>query len=778
MKKNTAGKSTISIRYSIIILFIACMIITVSYILFAVFSNWIIFTDENIKIIAKNTNNEIYNQISEFIHNPIQINEANSKLLNKGIVDIDNESQREFYFSNVLKSHDGNYLYGFSLGMETGEYYGARKNEDGEIEVIRNNSETGGELWYYSLTEELSTKELVTKSGKYDPRTREWYIYGREIGKTTYSNVYKYFLFDDMAISAVSPIYDNTGKLIGVLATHVTLSILEDFLKDILEDRNTIAFIVEKESGNLIANSIDLDNYKLLNDDTVRSLNIEESNNEAIIQAYYAYKDEGIESYKLESEDGNQYININEYHKEELDWIFITATSDSIYTEGIKRNMKQTVLFVLAALAVSIFICLKFTYNAFKPMANLIETTEKFAKGNLLQRAIVFRNDELGMLTKSFNKMADTMHLLVNNLEDKVQERTLELDKTNNELRENVEQIKYLSYHDSLTGLYNRKYFEDEILKLDKKENLPISIIFSDVNGLKLTNDIFGHATGDNLLKKSAEVLKKACRAEDIVARMGGDEFAIILPRTDDNAVKKIIDRVKNELSNEHIKAIKCSMSIGHDTKITEDQELIRTMEKAEEEMYKEKTVNRGRANAGLIKTIIETLHENSPREKQHSVNVSKLCVRIGRAMNLSAKEIRKLRGAGFLHDIGKIVLKEETINKIDVLNSEENKEMQQHALVGYRILNLFEETMNLAEAVIGHHEKWDGTGYPNRLKGDEIPVTARIIAIAEAYDVMTSPSFNKAITKEQALHEIKTYAGKNFDPDIVEKFIEMMTLK
>ena len=190
----------------------------------------------------------------------------------------------------------------------------------------------------------------------------------------------------------------------------------------------------------------------------------------------------------------------------------------------------------------------------------------------------------------------------------------------NTERKRNEDYIKYLSYHDSLTRLYNRMFFEEEMRRLNTERSLPLSIIFGDVNGLKLTNDIFGHAAGDDLLRKTAEILKKVCREEDIMARMGGDEFAILLPKTSAQVALKIIERIKNEFSKEPIGVIKYSISMGYDTKVKMNKSIEETMENAEDMMYKEKMLNRKIIDSSMIQTIIETLHNASEREKQHSI--------------------------------------------------------------------------------------------------------------------------------------------------------------
>lgn len=338
------------------------------------------------------------------------------------------------------------------------------------------------------------------------------------------------------------------------------------------------------------------------------------------------------------------------------------------------------------------------------------------------------------------------------------------------------DEIKYLSYFDSLTGLYNRTFLNVELKRLDIERNLPISIIMGDANGLKLTNDIFGHAAGDNLLITIAEVLKRVCRADDIISRIGGDEFIILLPKTEAVEALKIIMRIKDELSKEQLLAIRGNISMGSYTKIRPEEDISNIIDEAEEVMYYDKTLNRKTINTNNINTIIETLHSNSPRDKNHSENVSELSAKIGEVMNLNKGDIRVLRDAGYLHDIGKIVIEEDILSKnYDELTEEEYKKIRQHPVIGYRILNSFDETLGLAEPVLAHHENWDGSGYPKGLDSNDIPRLSRIIAVAEHYDSLINYRDKNKSSKIGALKEIKNQSGIKFDPEIVDIFIEMM---
>lgn len=345
------------------------------------------------------------------------------------------------------------------------------------------------------------------------------------------------------------------------------------------------------------------------------------------------------------------------------------------------------------------------------------------------------------------------------------------------EKKEQRKKIEFFSFRDTLTGLYNRRFFQNEIERLDNKENLPLSIIMADVNGLKLTNDIFGHSYGDILLEKISDVFKRVCRKEDIIARLGGDEFVLVLPKTTYKDAEKIIKRIKKEFSLEKVKTVKCSISMGVDTKEKMEENIIDVINRAEERMYLAKTIENKELESTVVENIITALHEISKREEEHSQRVSELCKEFGKILNLPEVDIRKLTEAGYLHDIGKIALDHDLLREGRPIDSHQKNEIKKHSIVGYRILNSFECTLDLAETVLAHHERWDGKGHPKGLKGNEIPLLARIIALAESYDRMIHGyGRNKVMSKEEAIEVIRQNAGVKFDPHLSEIFINMVT--
>lgn len=330
------------------------------------------------------------------------------------------------------------------------------------------------------------------------------------------------------------------------------------------------------------------------------------------------------------------------------------------------------------------------------------------------------------------------------------------------------EHIKYVSNHDSLTNLYNRFFFSEEMKRLDTKDNLPISIIYADIDGLKLTNDIFGHQEGDSLLIKSAQIFKSVTK-NGIIARVGGDEFTILLPKTSKTEATKILKQIREEFQKEEYELFYNSISLGVETKVTSDEVIEKTMKIAETMMYNDKISNRKFVNKRMIEEIIDKLHQRSPKEQYHSEHVSKLATAIARKMGMTENDIRKTKDAAYLHDIGKIVLDDNLLKNQGVKSKEDKELLQQHTVIGFRILDLFDETLDLAEIVLNHHEYYNGTGYPKGLVGDDIPLIARIIAVAEAYDSHTNIHNPNVLDKEAAIREIDKESGGKYDPRIVK---------
>ncbi len=337
-------------------------------------------------------------------------------------------------------------------------------------------------------------------------------------------------------------------------------------------------------------------------------------------------------------------------------------------------------------------------------------------------------------------------------------------------------QIQYISYHDVLTGIYNRRYFDEQLKALDTPENLPLSIIMGDLNGLKVTNDAFGHSQGDRLLRKAAESMLEACRASDIVARWGGDEFVIILPKASCQDAEKVIARIKKIEANMKVGLMNVSVSLGYGVKETKDENILTTCKNAEDHMYEEKVSEGENTRGKIIDAAILALDKIDPTAESHHKGVAKLAQQIGEAMQLPQEELVKLKRIGELHDIGKIAIHPSILLKPGPLTRIERDEIQRHPDIGYKILKSSKETAFIAEFVLYHHERYDGNGYPSGLKGEEIPLLSRIITVADAFDAMISDrSFRKAMSRKDAIAELVANKGTQFDPSIVNAAVKML---
>ncbi len=338
------------------------------------------------------------------------------------------------------------------------------------------------------------------------------------------------------------------------------------------------------------------------------------------------------------------------------------------------------------------------------------------------------------------------------------------------------EEVLYLSYYDQLTGLYNRRFYEEELKRINTCRNLPITLVLADVNGLKLTNDAFGHSLGDDLLKRVAEVFKQECRAEDVIARIGGDEFVFLLPKTEEEEAQGIIERICRQVSEKNNENIICSVSFGWATKHYLKEDIRKVFMQAEDLMYRNKLAESSSMRNETIKLITKTLHQRNRREQLHCERVSKLCELIGNAMRLSPDSVRELKMAGLLHDIGKIGIDESVLNKKGKLTELEWADMKRHPEIGYHILRSVNEFAPIAQYVLHHHERMDGKGYPRQLSGDEIPLQSKIISIADAYDAMTSHrAYRGDMSLSEVIAEFKRNAGSQFDEEILKVFIDQI---
>ncbi len=339
------------------------------------------------------------------------------------------------------------------------------------------------------------------------------------------------------------------------------------------------------------------------------------------------------------------------------------------------------------------------------------------------------------------------------------------------------EEVLFLYQHDTLTGLYNRRFFDIKVKQMVGIEKTPLSIIIGDINGLKTINEAYGNLQGDRLITKTAELIKKCLGNDYILARMGGGDFKMLLPNTDHEEANEIMKRIElsfNSVANSSL--YKTSFSLGCATKTSLDEPIEKIMQLAEEHMRKDKLLHKESMQNSLIMSLKSTLFEKSQETEEHAERLVKLSKAIGNVLNLTDDKMNELELLSVLHDIGKIGVKDSILEKKERLTEEEWNQIMQHSIIGYRIAKSIPILQPISEYILYHHERYDGNGYPHKKKGEEIPLLSRIISIVDSYDAMTSDRvYRKAMTKTAAIEEIRRNLGSQFDPIMAEKFIDLV---
>lgn len=347
------------------------------------------------------------------------------------------------------------------------------------------------------------------------------------------------------------------------------------------------------------------------------------------------------------------------------------------------------------------------------------------------------------------------------------------------ERKEFEQKLRRASFHDQLTGLYNRFFFEFEMERLKKEGRGPLGILVCDVDGLKLVNDTLGHAAGDDLLRSVAWVLRRSLREQDLLFRIGGDEFVAFLPEMEESGVSGVQQRIDHVVQehNERTLALPLFISCGWSWRHESPLPLETMFREADDAMYSLKSRQRNQTRQGMLQMFEKTLRISEPIAAEHMEEVALKLQRLGAALGMEETEFERLRRLGRYHDLGKVAIPMEILNKRELLSPSEWKEIRKHAEIGGRIAQQMPDLMDLAEAIRHHHECWDGSGYPDGLAGADIPLLSRMIAIVDAFDAMQRPrSYREGKRKEEAIEELRSLAGTQFDPELVELFLQTET--
>lgn len=343
------------------------------------------------------------------------------------------------------------------------------------------------------------------------------------------------------------------------------------------------------------------------------------------------------------------------------------------------------------------------------------------------------------------------------------------------ERKKTEEYLTYLSQHDTLTGLYNRDYFRLLPYRLQKEGKNRVGLLLFDIDGLKMINNTLGQAAGDERLLAVKRILQKKLGDQAILARIGGDEFAAIIPEGTAVQMEHLMSQIDQESKKERLVShiVPLTISSGYalgDLNLKDFQAIYK---EADDNMQRQKLLH-GQSNRNiLVKTIAELLKARDFGTEEHADRLQDIICYLARSYGYSEQKLGDLKLLAQFHDIGKIGIPDAILNKPGRLTNEEMTEMKRHTQIGYQIAQVIPEIALIADWILKHHEWWNGSGYPLGLKGEEIPVECRMLSVCDAYDAMTSDRpYRRALDHEVALAELVRFKGIQFDPDLVELFV------
>ena len=351
---------------------------------------------------------------------------------------------------------------------------------------------------------------------------------------------------------------------------------------------------------------------------------------------------------------------------------------------------------------------------------------------------------------------------------------------------------------DELTGLFNRRHFEErlkeEVSRHARYDDV-LSIFMLDLDNFKTYNDVYGHPAGDTLLSQIGEIIRSSVRSVDQAFRYGGDEFVVILPQTARDDAYVVAERVRDQVAGEMEKkslTVTCSIGLASypaDGVISED-----LVTGADTALYYAKwtggnrtylsskvlsepvdngEVHGKRNSLSAVYSLVSVVEARDPYVYGHSRRVNTYAVALAEAIGLPPDEVSRVSTAALLHDIGKIGIPDKVLNKKGGFNEEDWRAVKAHPRLGANIISNIPNLVPCVSIILHHHERWDGAGYPERLKGEDIPIEARILAIADSFEAMTSARpYRPALSLEQVVKELRQGAGHQFDPQLVELFI------
>ncbi len=339
--------------------------------------------------------------------------------------------------------------------------------------------------------------------------------------------------------------------------------------------------------------------------------------------------------------------------------------------------------------------------------------------------------------------------------------------------------LREMAERDSLTKLYNRLYFEEQLNRYEGIEARHFSIILIDIDGLKIVNDTLGHLYGDMLIISTAEMINSLFGGTGCVARVGGDEFAIILEGLSQQLIEDKLLKLKRILAkhNDMTDTLKISISSGY-SYIGNGRINTKWMfQEADNNMFQNKLLKESSNRSSLVKTLMKALEARDFITEGHAERMESNAVKMGEYLKLPQNQMDRIKLLVKFHDIGKVGIPDVILNKPSRLTEEEWKIMKTHSNIGKRIAEASTELEEIANLILLHHERWDGKGYPLGIEGMDIPIECRILSIVDAYDAMTNDRpYRKALPHSVAEQQLDEGSGSQFDSELVRVFKEVIT--
>jgi len=455
-------------------------------------------------------------------------------------------------------------------------------------------------------------------------------------------------------------------------------------------------------------------------------------------------------------------------------------------------------LSVLASLA-GVASLTALSLSVVRPLASLQAAVRAIASGHLEAKVAVSGPQEVASLARHFNDMIaarkraeEGLRKARDELEKRVEERTGALQAANEELQR-------LSTTDALTGLANHRLLLHSLsreVERGMESQRPVSVLMLDIDNFKLFNDTYGHALGDEALRLVAGVFRRMSGDSGIASRFGGDEFLVILPGADRAAASAFADRLSAAVGEIEFQVgdgnrVPIGLSLGVASFPEDSESKDRLLVLADAAMYEAKRLGGTGQQAsrvvavgsapfdgafGALDSLVQAVQYRDQYTKTHSDLVAEYAAKVALRAGLSEEAVRAVRIAGVLHDVGKLIIPDDILKKPGPLTAEEYEVIKRHPVVDEMLIREAPFLEDVIQAVGCHHENYDGSGYPRGLRGDEIPLLGRVMAIADAYSAMSlDRPYRKALSVDEIIAELEAGVGTKFDPRLVEVFVEML---